>query len=471
MNFSKKGLWAILSAILVMSIACKTDPDSILGNGMHDDSLLEAKYDTAFRIEAFSVSDDSLILQNGSDVLLGATYSPVFGGATYNLVVQLLTQRTTDTAYHAGDLGPDFRVDSVILNLPYPGFYPKHKRMDGRSMTFSLYEVTEDLVDGVGADSAYSSNYQVKYNPVALSGPITVYPKPYDTVTDTVDGVATTVIPDLKVRLDNSFGTKLLNCVQSMSATEQEDISSLPKYFKGLYLKVDPCNSENESIAFLVSNLYAEGAMITVYFDGDENGTSYQDFILGPMRFTQVIRDRSRSMDPLYKNQMENPGDTADGGQRLYIEGSGGSRVRFRIPDFPTEIDGDKVVINQAVLVLKNVDKGKESDIGYPAQLQGFLYYGKAMESDLPDASNPGGYYDEDAGEYRLNVTRYYQKLVYLTTLDTANRTNFLGYVDVAPISEDRYEEPTRVVLYGPRAEKNYMRLEVIYTVINDSVN
>ena len=251
----------------------------------------------------------------------------------------------------------------------------------------------------------------------------------------------------------------------------EEDISSLPKYFKGLYLKVDPCNSENESIAFLVSNLYAEGAMITVYFDGDENGTSYQDFILGPMRFTQVIRDRSRSMDPLYKNQMENPGDTADGGQRLYIEGSGGSRVRFRIPDFPTEIDGDKVVINQAVLVLKNVDKGKESDIGYPAQLQGFLYYGKAMESDLPDASNPGGYYDEDAGEYRLNVTRYYQKLVYLTTLDTANRTNFLGYVDVAPISEDRYEEPTRVVLYGPRAEKNYMRLEVIYTVINDSVN
>lgn len=471
MKFFRKRLWAILPVILAFSAACETDPDSILGNGMHDNNVLVAKYDTAFKIEAFSVSDDSLILQNGSDVLIGASYSPVFGGATYNLVVQLLSMRTSDTAYHAGELTAGFRVDSVVLNLPYSTFYPTHKKMDGRPLTFSLYEVTEDLVDGTGADSAYSSNYQVKYDPVALSAPITVYPRPYDTVTDTVNGTAMTVIPDLRVRVDNKFGEKLLNSVLQMTSTEQEDISAMPKYFKGMYLKVEPCYSENQSIVFLVSNLYAEGAMITVYFNGDGTSTSYQDFILGPMRFTHVLRDRNLSTDLLYKSQMEESGDTASGGQRLYIEGSGGSRVRFRIPNFPTEIDGDKIVINQAVLVLKNVDKGEESDIGYPEQLQCFLYHGKASESELPDASDPGGYYDESAGEYRLNVTRYFQKLAYMTTVDTANRKYFRDYIDVAPVTTERYERPTRVVLYGPRAEKDYMRLEVIYTIINDSIN
>ena len=128
-------------------------------------------------------------------------------------------------------------------------------------------------------------------------------------------------------------------------------------------------------------------------------------------------------------------------------------------------------MINQAVLVLKNVDKGEESDIGYPEQLQCFLYHGKASESELPDASDPGGYYDESAGEYRLNVTRYFQKLAYMTTVDTANRKYFRDYIDVAPVTTERYERPTRVVLYGPRAEKDYMRLEVIYTIINDSIN
>ena len=471
MKFFRKRLWAILPVILAFSAACKPDPDSILGNGMHDNNVLVAKYDTAFKIEAFSVSDDSLILQNGSDVLIGASYSPVFGGATYNLVVQLLSMRTSDTAYHAGELTAGFRVDSVVLNLPYSTFYPTHKKMDGRPLTFSLYEVTEDLVDGTGADSAYSSNYQVKYDPVALSAPITVYPRPYDTVTDTVNGTAMTVIPDLRVRVDNKLGEKLLNSVLQMTSTEQEDISAMPKYFKGMYLKVEPCYSENQSIVFLVSNLYAEGAMITVYFNGDGTSTSYQDFILGPMRFTHVLRDRNLSTDLLYKSQMEESGDTASGGQRLYIEGSGGSRVRFRIPNFPTEIDGDKIVINQAVLVLKNVDKGEESDIGYPEQLQCFLYHGKASESELPDASDPGGYYDESAGEYRLNVTRYFQKLAYMTTVDTANRKYFRDYIDVAPVTTERYERPTRVVLYGPRAEKDYMRLEVIYTIINDSIN
>ena len=452
---------------MLLSVSCKTDPDSILGSGMHDDDDLVARYDTAFRIEAFSVPDDSLIIQNSSSVLLGTSYSPVWGSAAYNLVVQLLTLRTEDADYHSGDLTPNYRIDSVILYLPYSTIFPRHQRMDGRAMTFSIYEVEEDLVDGTGYDSAYSTNYDVRYNPVALSGPLTVNPRPFDTVYDSLS--ATTIVRPLQVHLANSFGERLLNTVLSMSATEQADIASFPKYFGGIYLKVQPCTQENESIVFSASNLYADGAMIRVFFDGNSTGTSFQDFILGPLRFTQVLRDREVSTDALYKSQMAHVGDTASGAQRLYVEGSGGSRIRFRIPDFPTELGGDKIVINQAVIVLENADMGDDSEIGIPEQLSCFRYINRGTEQELPDASNPGGYYNENNGEYRLNVTRYFQRLAYLNTVDTANRVYYENYLDVTPLSDDRYEQPVRVVLHGPGAEKDYMRMEVIYTVINDS--
>ncbi len=468
MNISRRAAWCLLAAVSFWAVSCKTDPDSILGNGMHSDSDLVAKYDTAFSIEAFSVADDSLIMQNASTVLLGTSFSPVWGSEAYNLIVQLLTLRTENADYHSGNLDDDFRVDSVVMYLPYSGLFPTHDRMDGRAWTFSVYEVTEKLVDGVGYDSAYSSNYQVQYNPVPLSGPITVNPKPFDTVYDTV-AYATLVTP-LKVYLSKGLGERLLSTVCSMSETEQADLSAFPKYFGGIYLKTEPCLAEDGTIVFSVSNLYAEGAKITVYFDGNETGTSFQDFILGPLRYTQVERDRSLSSDPLYKAQMATAGDTVSGGQKLYIESSGGSRVRFRIPNFPSEIDGDKIVINQAVIVLPEVE-GDDLSIGRPGQLSCFRYFNRGTEAELPDASDPGGYYDEDAGEYRLNVTRYFQQLAYLCTVDSSNRKNYANYLDVTAISDNRYETPLRVVLRGPKAEGSYMRMEVIYTVVNDSVN
>lgn len=447
--------------------SCKSDPDAILGNEMHPNDGLQARYDTAFRIEAFSVCDDSIILQNASSVLLGTSYSPVFGSSTYNLVVQLLMMRTDDGSYSSGDLDYS-RIDSVILYLPYSGVFPKHKRMDGRALTLSVYELQEDLKDGAGYDSAYSSNYQVKYDEARpITGPVTVYPRPYDTVYDSVS--ASLLIQPLKIRLDNDFGKVLLDKVKSMPQGEWLDLEAFPKYYRGLYIKVQPCTREEESIVFSVTNLYAAGAYLYVYFDGNEQGTSYQSFVLGPTRFTQVERDRDVSSDVLYKSQMANSCDTVSGGERLYLEASGGSRIRFRLPDFAEVVSG-KVVLNQAVLVLKNVDDDSDPEIGVPDQLECFRYLNRGQTEPLPEESNSDGYYNASRGEYRINITRYLQQILYQGTIDPENYRKLENYIDIAPSSDERYETPARVVLYGPKASRNNMRLEVIYTVINESM-
>ncbi|MDE5762611.1 MAG: DUF4270 domain-containing protein, partial [Bacteroidales bacterium] len=337
---------------------------------MHENGILQARYDTVFRIEAFSVPDDSIILQNASSVLLGTSYSPVFGTTTYNLVVQLLTLRTGDELYSKGSLDNP-RVDSTVLILPYSEKFPIHRRMDGRPLTLSIYEVEEDLRDGAGFDSAYTSMYQVRYNEVPLTGPVTVYPKPFDTVYDSVSNAV--LIAPLKIRLDNKVGEMLLRKVKEMSDEELSDMNAFPDHFRGIYIKVEPCDREEESIVFSVSNLFTLGATLMVYFDGVENGsetkTSYQSFILGPLRFTQVVRDRGTSQDELYKAQMN--GDTASGAQKLYLQASGGSRIRFRIPDFSEVVTG-KVVLNQAILILDDVNADKSPDIGVPDKLTCF---------------------------------------------------------------------------------------------------
>lgn len=447
--------------------SCQRNPDSILGNDMHENGLLQARYDTAFHIEAFSVPDDSIILQNASAVLLGTSYSPVFGTTTYNLVVQLLTRRTGDEAYSKGELDNP-RVDSTVLTLPYTWNFPTHRRMDGRPLTLSVYEVEEDLKDGAGFDSAYTSMYQVHYSEGRpLTGPVTLYPRPYDTAYDSVSNMM--LIAPLKIRLDNKVGEMLLQEVKAMSEEELSDINAFPDHFRGLYIKVEPCDREEESIVFSVSNLFALGANLTVYFDGKENGdkteTSYQSFVLGPLRFTQVVRDRSKSRDELYKAQMA--GDTASGAQRLYLQASGGSRIRFRIPNFAEVVSG-KVVLNQAVLILENVNAGERPDIGVPDQLTCFKYIDRGHIETLPQEANADGSYSSSTGQYRINITRYLQQILYQGTVDAENYKKFQEYIDIAPSSSERYEDPDCVVFYGPGSSRKPMRMEVTYTVIND---
>ncbi|MDE5544222.1 MAG: hypothetical protein K2I83_02285, partial [Bacteroidales bacterium] len=62
----------------------------------------------------------------------------------------------------------------------------------------------------------------------------------------------------------------------------------------------------------------------------------------------------------------------------------------------------------------------------------------------------------------------YLQRILYQGTVDAENYKKFQDYIDIAPSSSERYEDPDCVVLYGPGSSRKPMRMEVTYTVIND---
>lgn len=461
------ALFLLLFSGLVFN-SCKKDPDSLLGSNMHGNDDLVAKYDTNFHIQAFSVADDSMIIQNASRVLLGASYSNVFGSRTYNLATHLLTQTNTDENFSKGNLESN-QVDSVILYIPFSSVFPRHHQMDGKELTLTVYRINETLRDTSEYTMAYPSNYQVSYDPIPVSGPITVYPKPFDTVYDSLS--SSLIVKPLQVRLENSFGKELLDIFRGMSENERADIEAFPNHFKGIYIKSEAKNREGEDIVFSMSTLFADGANLSIFYNGTGQETSYLKFALGPVRFTHIERDRRMSTDALYRSQMEKEFDTLSGAQRLYLEGAGGSRIRFRIPDFYSKVAG-KIVVNQALLVLKNVQPKSNPAIGVPSKLECIKYIDRGNTGTIPSASNSSGSYNEETGVYQIDITRYLQQLAFQTTVDPANEERFLDYVDIIPESEERAEKPTRVVFYGPEADvSDRMRLKVIYTVINDSIS
>ncbi|MEG2666548.1 MAG: DUF4270 family protein, partial [Bacteroidales bacterium] len=441
--------------VFLISISCKKNEESILGSNMHSETDLVGKYnDTVFEIVAFSVKDDSLVVENSANILLGSVSDKYFGTATYNLVTELDFDEKSSVDADAIYTGS--RVDSVVLVLPFSGFFPTvDKAMNGKPITFTLYEIIDKLSNGSHSDSLYSVSSEVNYNPAAFAGnkDIVIKPKPFDTIFDSITG-ARSILP-VRAYLSKEFGKKLL----SYPADAYLPGSIFSDYFAGIYLKVKDCADPSQSTAISFSSLLTAGASIRVYFNnGTDENVSYIVFALGPTRFTQVKRNRSTSTDPLFLAQMR--GDTSSGKERLYVEGSGGSKIQFKVPNFKT-LSKNKIILNQVTLVLTNTDAKNttKADISIPKQLYCFKQKGALESETIPDATNPGGVYNEKTGEYRLLLTRYFQNLIY--------KDQPAEYLYITPKVTERYGSPCRVRLNGPGTDiksSTRMKLEVIYT-------
>lgn len=142
-------------------IGCKRDPDSMLGDNIHNDNdLTEGFQDTIFEIIAYSIPDSSLVVQNPSRVLLGAVNDNVFGSAEYNLFTQL-DYSISNSSSDEFILGVS-TIDSIILTLPYSDLYPTSRSdAHGRAIKLKIHELTEKILKSSDKDSLYNINSSI----------------------------------------------------------------------------------------------------------------------------------------------------------------------------------------------------------------------------------------------------------------------------------------------------------------------
>jgi hypothetical protein len=112
--------------------------------------------------------------------------------------------------------------------------------------------------------------------------------------------------------------------------------------------------------------------------------------------------------------------DTTLGKQKLYLQSMGGVKVNLKFPNLRNNFKNKKVIINEATLVLKNIDQNNYNTppplIGAFKRLSGNTF------TILPDHYEGfnfiDGTYNATTREYRIRITRYIQYLLNYSDID-----------------------------------------------------
>lgn len=382
----------LLSIILTIAVACNKQPDDVGLSVKPDSEKIDFAFDTALYVTAYSVREDSLKSDETSVSVLGSIWHPEFGITKANIVTQI----------RLSEVGPSWGegavVDSIVLSLSYSGFYGDSTSVQ----TVRVYEINQDL----NIDSSYYSGREIDYNTTIL-GEKTFIARPVDSVlVDTVK-----VAPHIRIKLDNAaLAAKFL-------AATADDLSSNTNwlsYFKGIYIKAgDPFAFDKGTLMYI--NPESSYTFLKMYYHNNtEDSLEYQfNYNAYCARFTQFDHNNYQEATPEFKAQVVAK-DTTLGKEVLYLQAACGTRINLHIPELTHLLSDKNVAINEARLVLTDIDPS--SKYQHPSKLvlvkladDGTISY---LEDQYEGTSYFGGSYNSSDNTYSFRITHYIQSLI-----------------------------------------------------------
>lgn len=397
--------------------------------------------DTIDDIQVLSMAEDSIRTSKMSSEVFGWVEDPVFGRVQSDLYMQFRLSA------NAVNFGAGAVLDSVVLSLPYAGFFGD----TANTLQIGVYELDERMYK----DSAYYSTRALKAatQNLAINTQLQLHPLTPSVVT------GETMEPQIRVVLKKEhFEQKFIQ--QSGSENLSDNLHFL-NYFKGLLLKAENKNG-NGCLAY-VDVLNALTAVTLYYHNDDHDSLSFQLVSNdSSVYYAKISHDSYQSAEAGLRKQITDR-DFSAAVKSFYVQASGGVRAQLRFPTLKSRFESKKAVIHKAELVLSR--EGDASDYNpyfYPSRLT--MFYKKDSASDktyfLPDYLNIGNDYfggacqDADSA-YHFLLTEYAQYIQ-------------MGLLDVSyPLYLTVYgaaTQATRVKLYGPAATVRERRLRLIVT-------
>lgn len=439
----------ILIFVTVFFFSCEEEPDLIgLDLQPQSEKIGVAFFDTT-KVIAYSLIDDSLRTDNYTLNLLGTYNDPVFGTTSASIFTQIRLSNNNV------DFGNNPTLDSVILRLPYSGSYSYNdNNLKSVKQHIKVYEVSEKM----HIDSIYYSDKVLNYDDVNELGSLIFTPAPKDSVS--INGVK--YPPLLQVKLNSYFGNKLL----SAGTSNLIDNDKFTEFFKGLFIKTLPLSTtQTNKGAILYFNLNSTLAELKLYYknQGDTTQKKYT-FVINDKcsKFTYFNHYSYADASFDFKKQLGigMPADTSEGSKKLYLQAMGGVKIFLKFPEVRNWVKGKRIVVNEAVLVIKNIDI---DDNNTPPQLLSLLRkLSSGKTAFLPDyidegASFFGATYNSSKREYRIRITRYIQYLLNTTDPDYG----------LVMLVDSRRTTANRLILRGTdRSFSDRLKLEIKYTLI-----
>lgn len=439
--FNHKLLRPLSAAIFLSGLllgGCNKKDDGIGAGVLPENDLLGVNVIDTLSLYSTTQRDDSVRADGFDNVILGAMNDPVFGITLSGFYTQLrLSANQVTFGFNS------YEVDSVVLALVYEGEQYGYNF----PQEYEVYELEEQLY----SDSIYFTNrtLDVFETDLVLPESRTQRPAPEDPVYLADD----TVKPQLRLRLDHEIGERIID---AEGTGDLDNNTNFVQFFKGLYVTVSDQDIPFGNGGIHHFDLHDSQSKLIIYYTGitDTDTTSGAfDLVINnnAVKFSRPVHDYSLANINLM-NQLD--GEPSSGQQQIFVQAAAGLRGIINIPHLE-EINADSIAINKAELVLPY-----ETNSEYPPPGRVYVL-GRNDEGTsffLPDYlegdAHMGGFLIPSQQEYRLNISRWVQQVVY------GSREN----ATLEIVSEWASSSANRVVLFGPENPDKQMRLVLHYT-------
>jgi hypothetical protein len=262
-------------------------------------------------------------------------------------------------------------------------------------------------------------------------------------------------------KLNNYFANKLLYGPPSVYASA----AMFNLYMKGLYIETSQVSSGGALLNF---NITESLSKMVLYFHNKDRDSLNYPFLVNTAcaRFLHIDHNNYFDAEQNLKQQMVNK-DTLLGKDLLYLQGLGGTRIKFRMPYIMNFSKNRKIAINDALILLQN--PSTDTTLRPPTSLVLIRDSAGYIGSVIDENEGPsyfGGTYNTTDRSYYFRLTRHIQKLI-----DGYYSKNRELYIQVNnPLKNIIY--PNRVMIngynpYDPASAQGKFKLRITYTLLN----
>jgi hypothetical protein len=375
-----------------------------------------------------------------NQALVGSYLDPVFGLTNASFFSQFLP-----AVDNAPWKNPQLitQYDSLVLNLAYSTIYG-----EASTQTFRVFELTNPLF----RDSLYYGTSTVAFNPDQLGAAVSFTPGLGDSIPIIQDTIPRRFPPHLRIKMSDELGLRIYN-----AADADLTRAGFANLLKGLAVIPE----EETSLAkggIITFNLASAVTALTIYYTQKQPLTN-SDTALLVKSHSFLVNENAARFNRYEFNYDNTPvgqalADTTIGMEKVYLQGTGGAAPKFFLPDIPSLFNGQKVIINQAQLIVP-VSATDTSVFAPPPRLNVVFLDSLGVRRAILDFFEGSDFFGGNlvGGEYRFNIGRHVHSL-----LHGRKHYGMLLY----PFNPAT--TPNRVVLQGGGADMNNMRIRIIYT-------
>jgi hypothetical protein len=424
--FRNLAAGGVLAAFFLGIPSCKEPviTDSTL---LNDNELLYlGKVDT-FTVNSFLLREKNVKTSGVTSGILGNTSDPFFGSTTAGFFANFRT--TTNNI----NFGSSLELDSCVLVLRYRAKYGSFSQ----PLSVAVYELDQDILSGT--DYFSHASFAIKTPPVAQISQFT------PNTTDSVRVYGRAFAPQMRIKLSNDFGNKLLLADSFNLANSAAFLS----FMKGLRVAVQPGSAGN---GFVALDLESTESGIALYYRNSANDSLVYLFPITASG--QRVNRFEHTFGNIIHQYLNNSEDESD--EQLPILSGGGTRAKLTVP----QLDSlpKNIAVNKAELIIPVSSVYGSFDTIFPPPSKISFFRIDQSGKEVNDANISGGNLEtvlvdsKPFKRYRIDITRFTQNLL---------KGNFKnnGFIIAAPDANGQ-----RVMISNSTDKNSKIVFKIIYT-------